>query len=229
LFRVWAIIQARMSSRRLPGKVLAPIDGRPMLGYLLDRLAHSRGLDGVCVATSDSISDDPIAAFCTSQLIPCYRGALDDVVARLVAAAEQSNADAFVRISGDSPLLDPDLVTQAVALFRGKVPDLVSNVVIRTFPKGQSVEVINTSTMRTTLPRLVGADEHEHVTLHFYRNRKDFRVVSFERDIDASHIQLSVDTQEDLFRVQELLSRFKRPHWSYGVDEVLGMLKDQAA
>ena len=88
------------------------------------------------------------------------------MAARLVAAAERRNADAFVRISGDSPLLDPDLVTQAVGLFRSKVPDLVSNVVVRTFPKGQSVEVINTSTMRTTLPRLVGADERSRSRQH---------------------------------------------------------------
>lgn len=227
--RVWAIIQARMSSRRFPGKVLAPICGQPMLGYLFDRLDCCLGLDGVCVATSDAASDDQIAEYCALHDIPCYRGKLDDVAARLLAAADERAADALVRINGDSPLLDPNLVTHAVNLFRSHRPDLVSNVVIRTFPKGQSVEVLKTATLRATLPRFASADEHEHVTLHYYRNAGSFQIVSFERDVKAALVQLSVDTREDFARVERLVTRFKRPHWTYGIDEILGMLESEAA
>jgi spore coat polysaccharide biosynthesis protein SpsF len=218
-----------MSSRRLPCKVLAPIDGRPMLMYLLERLARGRGLDGVSVATSDLASDDPIATFCGAHGIHCYRGELENVAARLLAAAERNNADAFVRISADSPLLDQALVTHAVELYRGAALDLVSNVVVRTFPKGQSVEVVNTASLRAALPLFDSVDESEHVTLHFYRNRKNFRVASFEAGGDLSNVGLSVDTAEDLACVRGLVARFKRPHWSYGLDEIVGMLKDRAA
>ena len=218
-----------MSSRRLPGKVLAPVDGRPMLMYLLERLGRGVGVDGMSVATSNLASDDPIAAFCGAHGIRCYRGELQNVAARLLAAAELNNADAFVRISADSPLLDRALVTRAVELYRGAVPDLVSNVVVRTFPKGQSVEVINTASLRAALPLFDSVDEYEHVTLHFYRNRKNFRVASFEADGDLSNLQLSVDTPEDLECVRGLVARFKRPHWNYGLDEIVGMLKDRAA
>jgi spore coat polysaccharide biosynthesis protein SpsF len=227
--RIWAIVQARMSSRRLPGKVLAPLDGQPMLGCLIDRLSHARGLEGICVATSNTPSDDPIAAFCDAHAICCHRGELDDVAARLLAVAKELDADGFVRVNGDSPLLDLDLVTQAAEWFRRDVPDLVSNVLVRTFPKGQSVEVVNRSTMETALAHFGGAEEREHVTLHFYRNAERFRIVSFEHAGNVSHLQLSVDTAEDLLRVRDLYARFKRPHWSYGVDEIIEMLGDQAA
>jgi spore coat polysaccharide biosynthesis protein SpsF len=226
--RIWAIVQARMSSQRLPGKVLAPINGQPMIGHLLDRLDRSEGIDGLCVATSESISDEPIVAFCRSRGTPCYRGNLDNVAVRVLGAAEAHDADAFVRISGDSPLLDPRLVTRAAELFRASLPDLVSNVVVRTFPKGQSVEVVNTSTMRAALPGFRDADEAEHVTLHFYRNREDFRIVSFAHNNDVSHVQLSVDTEDDLSRMRDLVARFERPAWSYDLDEVLQMRKDHA-
>jgi spore coat polysaccharide biosynthesis protein SpsF len=200
-----------------------------MLGRLLDRLGHVRGIDGVCVATSDAPSDDSIAAFCAANATRCYRGQLDNVAARLLKVATELKADAFVRVNGDSPLLDPELVTQAIDLFRSKMPDLVSNVVVRTFPKGQSVEVIDTARMRAALPYFNGSDEYEHVTAHFYRNAVRFRIVSFERAENVSSLQLSVDTEDDLARVRNIYARFERPPWSYGVDEIIGMLKERAA
>jgi spore coat polysaccharide biosynthesis protein SpsF len=225
--RIWAIVQARMSSRRLPGKVLSPIGGRPMLGHLLDRLERVDEIDGVCVATSEESSDEPVVVFCGTRATPCYRGNLANVAERMLAAANAHDADAFVRINGDSPLLDPRIVTQAVELFRRDLPDLVSNVVVRTFPKGQSVEVVKTSTLRAALPRFGGADEAEHVTLHFYRNGQNFRIVSFERDDNLSALQLSVDTEDDLERIRDIVAHFERPALSYGLDEVLHLLKDR--
>jgi spore coat polysaccharide biosynthesis protein SpsF len=226
--RVVAIVQARFSSRRLPGKVLAPIAGRPMLGVLIERLSRCAGLDGICIATSNDASDDAVAAFCSSVGIDCHRGSLDDVAKRLLDAAEASEADAFVRVNGDSPLIDPQLVSRGVIACRAHSPDLVSNVLVRSFPKGQSVEVIKTSTLRNALPDFEQGGDHEHVTPYFYRNARRFSIEPFQYERDASQMQLSVDTPDDLERIRRLVAQFSRPHWSYGVDELLGLIEERA-
>ena len=115
--QIGAVIQARMSSQRLPGKVLMPLAGKPLVQYLLESLEHSAQLGGVVVATSDQPSDAALAHFCREQEVACYRGSLDDVTARLLGAAEWHSFEAIVRVCADSPLLDWRLVDQAVELF----------------------------------------------------------------------------------------------------------------
>lgn len=217
-----------MSSQRLPGKVLKPLAGRPMLSWLIDRLQHCDALDGICIATSQECSDDPVAAFCKERNVHCWRGELDNVALRVLKAAEAMQADAMVRISGDSPLIDVAVVSEVVALFRQERPDLASNVVVRSFPKGQSVEVLDVESFRAALPSFDRAGDNEHVTTYFYRNAERFRIASLQRVADRSKIQLSVDTAEDFARAERLFGRFTRPHWTYGVDEIVGMLESEA-
>ena len=116
--RIGAIIGARMSSSRLPGKVLRPVRGRPVLQYLLERVDRADGLDRVAVATSVHASDDPILGFCRGCPVACVRGALDNVAQRLADAAWSLELDAFVRLTADSPLIDSALISRAVAEFR---------------------------------------------------------------------------------------------------------------
>src|SRR6266852_6355172 len=113
---IGAFVQARMSSRRLPGKVLRPIDGKPVLLYVLERLERCRTLDSVLVATSVDPSDDAVEEICHRRGTPCCRGPLDDVAGRFLAAARERDVDGFVRVSGDSPLLDQRLVDEAVGV-----------------------------------------------------------------------------------------------------------------
>src|SRR5688572_22065557 len=115
-----------MDSTRLPGKVLREIAGKPLLTYLLERLERSRALAAVLVATSTEASDDPVAALCASRGTRCHRGSLDDVAARVGEALAVNGLDAFVRVSGDSPLLDPSLVDRGVTLFLAGELDLVT-------------------------------------------------------------------------------------------------------
>ena len=136
MMKIGAIIQARMSSERLPGKVLQQIAGKPMLQYLLERLEHCEVLDGLVVATSVDESDTPITSFCQRYGVSCYRGDLNNVAGRFNDVLDSYGFDAFVRINGDSPLLDQRLVDKAVELFKQHEADLATNALVRSYPKG---------------------------------------------------------------------------------------------
>lgn len=219
--RIGAVVQARMSSSRLPGKVLHRVAGKPLLGYLLDRLEKCRGLDALVVATSTDASDLPVAEYSATRHVECHRGPLADVAARFLEVAERHALGAFVRVSGDSPLLDPGLVESAVSLFRaGSVADVVTNVFPRSFPHGQSVEVIRAASLRAAYPRFEPADR-EHVTTFFYRNAREFEIENFRSDQDASGIHLAVDTLQDMEAFRTIVSRMDRPHTDYGLAEIL--------
>jgi spore coat polysaccharide biosynthesis protein SpsF len=218
--RIVALVQARANSARLPGKVLRPVGGRPMVAYLLERLRHATGIDDVVLATSERASDDALAAVAAKEGCGCYRGPLDNVATRLLGAARNAGAHAFVRLSGDSPLLDVELISRAVALYREGAAEIVTNVLVRTFPKGQSVEVIDTETLGRALPEFTVSDR-EHVTTYFYRNPTNFRIVGFERDFPLPHVQTSVDVEDDFRRLEHIVGRMQRPHWTYGLDEIL--------
>lgn len=220
---IGAFVQARMSSARLPGKVLTPVEGRPMLEYLLDRLAHCEQLDGIVVLTSDQPSDDPIQDFCTQHSQRCFRGSLENVAARFEAAASAIGWQAFVRISGDSPLLDQKLVDRAVTLFREEDCDLVTNVYPRTFPRGQSVEVLKTATFASAVSRMSTPAHREHVTPFFYEHHQDFRIRSITSLTNLNEVHLSVDTKADLDAFARMVASFEKPHWQYHLDEVVAI------
>lgn len=213
--QVAAVVQARMSSQRLPGKVLAPLAGRPALAYLLERLEGLR----VVVATSTDPSDDAIEAFCAERSVDCQRGPLDDVAARFALVVERLGLDAFLRVNGDSPLLDRRLVDRGLALFDETEPDLATNVFPRTFPHGQSVEVVRAETFLAARPEFE-ADDREHVTRFFYEHPERFRIENFAAPEPYAGPSLALDTPEDLERLDAILRRLTRPHVEVGWDEL---------
>jgi spore coat polysaccharide biosynthesis protein SpsF len=219
--RIGAIVQARMSSRRLPGKVLRPLGGKPLLQYVLENLSQLDELAGTLVATSTDPSDDPIAEFCGRFGTPCFRGALDNVAERFLEAARTHALSAFVRVSGDSPLLDSRLVARAMHLFEESDADLATNVFSRTYPAGMSVEVVKTETFERVVPELKEAGDREHVTSYFYRNADDFHIVNFVREVPRRDLHLAVDTPEHFEYVARLVGSMNRPHWDYSLDDIL--------
>jgi len=220
------IIQARMSSSRLPGKVLQSILGKPMLQYLLERLEHRDAHDPVIVATSSDASDREIADFCRSHGILCHRGPLENVALRFSEAARAASLDAFVRVNGDSPLLDQRLVDKGVALFREGKWDLVSNVQKRSFPKGQSVEVIRGAPFHRAINALVDSEDREHATRYFYREEARFKILNFESGHSWSTVSLSVDTAADKAHVEAILTRMDRPHWEYDLSQIMDIHRE---
>jgi spore coat polysaccharide biosynthesis protein SpsF len=224
---IGVLVQARMSSQRLPGKVLAPLGGRPLLELLLERLAHARRADAVVVTTSAEPADDPIEAFCVARGTPVFRGALDDVAGRMRAAAEAHGLDAVVRVSGDSPFLDQALVDRAVELHAQTGAEVVTNVhPVRTFPPGQSVELLELGALRRALGMMESTEDREHVTAPVYRHADAFRLASFTAPEDRHALRLVVDRPEDAALAEAVLHRMERPHWEYGWREVVALAQE---
>ncbi len=226
--RIGVITQARMGSARLPGKVLREAGGRPLLAHHVDRLTACREPDRVVVATSTHGSDDPIEAWCRSAGVRCRRGALDDVAARFAQVAQAEQLDAFVRVCADSPLIDPALVDRATAAFRADPVDVVTNLHPRTWPPGQSVEVVDTRAFLRAAPRMDGPDDREHVTRWFYRHASNYRVHNLTSDRDYNGLRMAVDTPEDLDWLDSLLVGLDRPLGTYGLDELADRLRAPA-
>jgi spore coat polysaccharide biosynthesis protein SpsF len=204
--RVGAIIQARFSSQRLPGKVLRQLCGEPLLAHIVDRLRRSAVLDVIAVATSTEPSDDAVAAFCAGAGIACERGPLNDVLRRIQSAAQALELDGIVRVNGHSPLLDPALVRQAVKLFRRGGLDLVTNIQVRTFPKGQSVEIIAATALAQAMAKAKTPAERELVTSYFYANPNLFRIRNLVARVSRPTLQLSIETAEDFARIEAILT-----------------------
>lgn len=218
--RIVVVVQARMSSVRLPGKVLMDLWGGPLLGRLLDRLELCKEVDGIVVATSVCSDDDPIESYLLSRGVSCFRGDLQDVASRVIGAAEKMKADALVRISGDSPLLDPKIVDAAVKTFRDLRVDLVTNVLRRTFPKGQSVEVVSLTKLKMAWLEGMTSDQREHVTKYLYETQGVCSISNIELEPDQSHLQLSVDIEEDFLKVKELLRRLGEPFHQHTLEQM---------
>ncbi len=219
--KIYVIVQARMSSQRFPGKVLYKVDGKPLISFLLERVNRCYGLDKIVVATSIDKSDDPIHDYCNANTVTCYRGSLNNVSERFKDIIKENNIKAFVRLSGDSPLIDQGIVDNAVSLFRENDYDIVTNVLRRTYPRGQSVEVLRSSVFLKAFPETKKPDYCEHVTKYFYDNKGSYRIYSFVSGKDAGNIQLSVDTKGDVKVFEQIVAKMDRPHWQYNWEEVL--------
>ena len=200
---VLAIIQARMSSTRLPGKVLKPIIGRPMLELQLERLKRARLIDTLIVATSDQPDDDPIVTLCEQQSIGIFRGSLSDVLGRYHGALSAFGpANHVVRLTADCPLADPDVIDGCIAQHLADGADYTSNGVERTFPRGLDVEVMTAATLERAHREATALDEREHVTMHIYRNSQTFQLSHFVQDRKLGSLRWTVDTPGDLEMVR---------------------------
>jgi spore coat polysaccharide biosynthesis protein SpsF len=224
--RIGAIIQARTSSRRLPGKVLRELAGKPLLQHLIDGLRHADEVDLIVLATSAEVSDDELAEFAVSSGLEAHRGPLDDVARRFRDAAAEHSLDAFARVNGDSPLFDHRLLETAIRRFREGGFDLVTNVLRRTYPTGQSIEVVDSRCFERVYPELSEPGDLENVTPYFYRHPERFRIASFESPTSYQGLRLAVDTEEDFQRVESMLARMDRPHWEYDVDELVALMRE---
>lgn len=201
------IVLARMDSRRLPGKAMTDLGGRPLLGRVLDRACRIPGDHRLVVATSDRAIDDPIADFAAALGVAVFRGSTDDVAQRILACADALGLERIARISGDSPFIDPALVARLLARHAERQAEIVTNVLPRTFPAGLSVEVVGTEVLRRILDMTRDAQDREHVTRYVYAHPERFDVHNVPADVDDSDLVLTIDTPEDLARARWLVAQ----------------------
>ena len=163
--KIIATIEARMTSSRLPGKVLLPAAGKPMLEHLVNRLRAVPSLHGIVLATTVNSTDDELEIFAKRIGIDYYRGSEEDVMARVIGAAESISADVIVEITGDCPIIDPQIVEQTIRVFMANQADYVSNAQVRSYPDGMDVQVFRLTTLQRSAAMTNNALDHEHVTI----------------------------------------------------------------
>ena len=204
--RCIALIQARMSSSRLPGKVLDTIDDLPSIVYMVRRARRARLLDDVVVVTSTDPSDDPLVEALATHGLPAFRGDLHDVLNRYAQAAARHVAGEYVRLTGDCPLIDPGVIDAVIALRRSTGADYASNIDPPSYPDGLDCECFTAAVLQRAACEAGRAPEREHVTLWMRSEGAQLRRANHRSLFDASHLRLTVDYADDLAAVRRLVS-----------------------
>lgn len=223
---VLAILQARASSSRLPGKVLAPILGQPMLMRQIERLRRAQTIDRLVVATSDEASDDVLAQLCDELGVGCYRGSLNDVLARFHGAYEAFGpAQYIVRLTGDCPLIDPAIVDLVIRHHLESGADYTTNAVQPTWPDGQDVEVMRAEVLQRAFIEGLLVSEREHVTPYIHKHPELFRIEHVKGERDLSALRWTVDEVADLAMVREVYATLYPANPNFGFDDVMALLE----
>lgn len=227
-----AIIQARMGSQRLTGKVLRPLCGLSMIGHVLQRAASVKRIDEVWLATSTNPENDALAAEVERLGYQCFRGSEEDVLARYQGTVQAAGADVIVRITGDCPLYDPVVCDAMLERFHAALQedppaDFMSSVFERRFPRGLDTEIFTARALARNFNEAHLPNEREHVTPHFYHHPEKFRALSWVNDADLSRFRWTVDTPEDWEFVETVYNSLWRPDHLITTAEVLALLEQR--
>jgi spore coat polysaccharide biosynthesis protein SpsF len=234
--KVVAVVQARMGSTRLPGKVLKPILGKPMLLYIVERLRAVKKVDEVVIATSEHKINDSIRNVCKNNNVACYSGSEDNVLDRFYKAAKEHKADVVIRVTGDCPLIDPHVVGKVLNLFlesgeydfiglatgAGAAKEEFDGY---RFPDGMDTEVFSFAVLETAWKEAKDKLETEHVTPFIWKRPERFRVHTYKSNADYSQMRWTVDNQEDFDLVEAIYKELYSKNPSFGMDDVLDFFK----
>lgn len=222
-----AIIQARMGSARLPGKVLLEVEGKPLICYLLERVAAAKSIGKVIVATSTEPMDDPIAKLCKEKNVACYRGNHEDVLDRYYQAARQFKLERIVRLTADCPLIDPKIIDSLVSVYIKGDYDYVANTTPPkwTFPIGMDVEVFSFNALERAWHDEKDPDQREHVTFHLWKNPNKFSLFRVDLEVDLSKYRLAVDYPNDFEIVKLILKNLYHENPLFTMEDIIEFLK----
>ena len=223
--KVVAIVQARMDSSRLPGKVLKEILDKSLLEYLIERIEKSTLLDEIIIATSHKSCDDIIQKFCNEKYIKCFRGSENDVLSRFYEAATESKADYIIRICADSPVIDFSLIDELISEFTEKSHncDYLSNTINQTYPLGMNVEIFTSQALKKAYINAKTLYEREHVTPYIYSHPKQFSIGQKHLDKDMSFLRLTVDEQKDFELIKYIIEELYPTNPNYTLSDILNL------
>lgn len=203
--KVVAIIQARMGSTRLPGKVLKKIADKTVLEHVIARVKNSNEIDDIVIATTTKENDNAIINESDRLGVKCFRGSEEDVLSRYYYAAKEYAADTVVRITSDCPLIDTKVIDKMIRTFRTNSCDYVSNTIIRTYPRGLDCEVFSFQALETSFRNANFKYQREHVTPYIYENNQSFKIEQYTDNEDNSNLRCTLDTKEDYEVIKKTL------------------------
>jgi spore coat polysaccharide biosynthesis protein SpsF len=227
--RIIATIEARMTSTRLPGKVMLPVLGKPILYYLVERLKKVPSIDDIVLATTTNDTDNILVDFAKKENIKCFRGSEDDVMLRVVEAAISENADVVVEITGDCPIIDPQIVEQTILMYKANNVDYVSNGHIRSFPDGMDTQVFSVDILKKSLSMTNNLLDHEHVTLHIRNNPELFSRINIVAppELEWPELGLTLDEEDDFNLIKLIIEHFNSKNPFFGCLDVVTFLKNR--
>jgi spore coat polysaccharide biosynthesis protein SpsF len=227
--RVVAIVQGRMASSRLPGKILADLNGQPVLAWVVRRAQRAAGIDQVVVATSVSAEDDVVEAFCREAGLACSRGSLHDVLDRYLTAAHSHDAEVIVRLTGDCPFIDPGMLSDNLHTFLAAQPplDFAANRLPgdRTIPIGLDAEFCTIAALEIAWREATEPHQREHVMPFFYEHPERFKILHIKHTPDYGTLRWTVDTPEDLELARRIAAAF--PDDTFTWQDILALFERQ--
>lgn len=227
--KIIVIIQARMGSTRLPGKVMKKIANKTVLNHVVNRVSMSKKIDKVVIATTENIEDDAIVKECENIGISYYRGSQDNVLSRYYNVAKEENADIVIRITSDCPLIDPIIIDKMVEYFieenkKDKL-DYLSNTLVETFPRGFDVEVFTFDSLKRVYDNATHDFEKEHVTPYIYTNKEKFVIKNYSNNKNYSQYRLTLDTIEDYKVIKNIYDNLYKENKMFYIEEIISYLE----
>lgn len=222
---VQVIIQARMGSTRLPGKVLKELAGKPVIWHVVNRASAASLVERVIVATTENAEDNEIVKWCENNDVLCIRGSSEDVLARYVKAAKEFPANTIVRITADCPLVDPGTIDSLISLHNSSNADYTTNVIKPTYPTGLDAEVVSSETLFNVDQIATLKSHREHVTMYIRENLSEFKSASLEFGRNVEHVRLTLDRQEDYEVLSAIFDLFPAGSKYPSIYEILSIVE----
>lgn len=226
--KIVATIEARMSSARLPGKVLLPAMGEPLLAHLVRRLGAVPSLHDIVLATTTNSADDVLEVFARERGLRCFRGSEHDVMGRVVSAASAAAADVVVETTGDNPIIDPDIVETAIRTFLANEADYVSNTQVKSYPDGMDVQVIALAALRRSASMTQAPLDREHVSLHIRTHPELFRLLHFVAppQLHWPELAVTLDERSDYELIRRIVEALQPVDALFKCGDVIRLLRD---
>ncbi len=226
--KIVIIVQARMTSVRLPGKVLKEVLNKPLLEYQIERLKRVAYKDEIIVATTLNNTDQPIVELCNKLLISFYRGPEDDVLSRYYNAALYTNADVIIRVTSDCPIIDPNVIDKTIRFYldNNSKFDYVSNCLKRTYPRGMDTEVFPFRVLKEAYNEATKKMEREHVTSFIHKQPDRYRLGNFFYYQDKSNHRWTVDMPEDFELIKKIIENLYMKNQEFTLEDVLKMFEE---
>ena len=223
--KISAIIQARVTSTRLPGKVLMNIEGKPMLWHVINRLKFSKELDDIILAIPDTKENDILEKFAKDNKVKYFRGSEEDVLSRYYKTAKEFKCDVMVRITSDCPLIDPEIIDLVIEEHLNFKADYSSNTLKRTFPRGLDTEVFNFDILEKSYKKAKENYQREHVTPYIYEHPEIFKLqnIEAEKELYRPELRWTVDTKEDLELVREVYRHLYKPQKIFYTKDIIDL------